>query len=395
MRDSNWNRTKKQRSRPVGLKGREIGLYYKNLNRAKKENKERAITLTIPRPVISSVKSNLQQIIHIAKDNNIQLPQIVTTTSFGLKIKNEVFHETEDLDASCSMRNDSNFKLPGVSINFNDQLTNDLSSAFHKEYMDMLTKKPYKKLLKFREILPAYKKAEDVLNLINNNQVIVVSGETGCGKSTQIPQLILDDAIKNNKGANVKIMVTQPRRIAASSLAARVAEERCEKMGNSVGYSVRLEKVEERNRGSIQYCTTGVLLVELEVNQGLTNWSHVILDEVHERDCHVDMSMCMLKQVLKRRKDLKLILMSATLDADSLSHYYNNCPVMHIEGLAYPVQDVYLEDILQITKFKLLDDSYTQKKRPKWHQYAHKNFGASAMEKDIKYKAEIGKLHKT
>lgn len=93
---------------------------------------------------------------------------------------------------------------------------------------------------------------------------------------------------------------------------------------------------------------------------------------------------------MKKRKDLKLILMSATLDAENLSQYYDNCPVMHIEGLAYPVKDVYLEDILQMTKFRFLDCSYNQKKRPKWAKFVRGNDEAKAMEKDIQYRAEIG-----
>ncbi|CAK1587025.1 unnamed protein product [Parnassius mnemosyne] len=466
-----WNRNRKERSSvPPGLKGREIGLYFKRLRKDVKQKKENIISLTIPGPVIASVISNLQEIIHIAKEQDIQLPHIITSSIFGSKdflnkgtkrakvLKEEVRENSTELEVNektpieikqesieeagslivdnkpstsslpdfiplkaenqiqfnnnvrqLSLRTSSYYKYgyediitgtfdeklekclsKGVSINVTDECTNELSNAFHKEYKEMITRNNYKRLLKFREILPTYKKSEEILSLINNNQVVVISGETGCGKSTQIPQLILDEAIKNNKGANIKILVTQPRRIAASSLAMRVAQERGEEIGNSVGYAVRLEKIEERSRGSIQYCTTGILLVELEVNQGLTNWSHIILDEVHERDCHVDLSMCMLKQVLKRRKDLKLILMSATLDAENLSAYYDNCSIMHIEGLAYPVKDVYMEDILQMTKYKLPDITpQKQKNRPKWHQYTNRNRAAGEMEKDIRYKAEI------
>ncbi|CAG4942343.1 unnamed protein product [Parnassius apollo] len=379
----NWNSNRNERSSlPPGLKGREIGLYFKRLRKDVKQKKENIISLTIPNPVIASVISNLQEIIHVAKEQDIQLPQIITSSIFGTK---DFFNKgtfDEKLEKCLSK---------GISINVTDDFTNELSHAFHKEYKEMITRNSYKRLLKFREILPTYKKSEEILSLINKNQVVVISGETGCGKSTQIPQLILDEAIKNNKGANVKILVTQPRRIAASSLAMRVAQERGEEMGNSVGYSVRLERKEERSRGSIQYCTTGILLVELEVNQGLTNWSHIILDEVHERDCHVDLSMCMLKQVLKRRKDLKLVLMSATLDAENLSAYYDNCSIMHIEGLAYPVKDVFMEEILQLTKYKLpgITTTQKQKNRPKWHQYRNRNRAAGEMEKDIRYKAEI------
>ncbi|KOB66562.1 putative DEAH box polypeptide 36, partial [Operophtera brumata] len=265
----------------------------------------------------------------------------------------------------------------GIAINLKNDTISELSKALVDEYKIMVEDKPkYKEMKKFREMLPTFKKTDDLLSVINNNQVVVISGETGCGKSTQVPQIILDDAIRNNRGANVKILVTQPRRIAASSLAMRVAEERAEKMGNSVGYSVRLERVECRPRASIMFCTTGVLLVELEVNQSLSNYSHIILDEVHERDCQIDISMCMLKQ--------------------TLCAYYDDCPMLHIEGLAYPVQDVYLEQILHMTHYQLppLDTKVIQQRnRPEkpWMKFVKgkKMHSAHDMEKDIQYKAEI------
>ncbi|XP_038222774.1 ATP-dependent DNA/RNA helicase DHX36-like [Zerene cesonia] len=279
----------------------------------------------------------------------------------------------------------------GIQILTSNAETYNLNELLHTEYNNMLSLSAYKKMLEFRKILPAFKKREHILDVIDKNQVIVISGETGCGKSTQIPQLILDQAITIKKGANTRILVTQPRRIAASSLAMRVANERAERLGASVGYSVRLETVESRPRGSIMYCTTGVLLVELEVNQALTNFSHIILDEVHERDTHIDLAMCMLKQILRKRKDLRLILMSATLDADVLSKYFDDCPVVHIEGLAYPVEDVYLEDVLKFTNFKLEEDN-PKPNVPVWMKYRNKGktfVEPDEMRKDIQYKAEI------
>ncbi|KAM3965865.1 ATP-dependent RNA helicase Rhau [Aphomia sociella] len=279
----------------------------------------------------------------------------------------------------------------GIKINQTSDAINDLNIALYEDYKNMVTRSNYKKLMQFREKLPTYKKSEKLLSVINNSQVVVISGETGCGKSTQVPQIILDDAIMKKRGANTKILVTQPRRIAALSLATRVAEERAEKMGSSVGYAVRLEKIESRERGSIIYCTTGILLVDLEVNQGLTNYSHIILDEVHERDCHIDLAMCMLKQVLRQRQDLKLILMSATIDADKLSTYYDNCPMLHIEGLAYPVKDVYLEEILQFTKYKLPEERKRNNNSKPWHRHRKANKGFETFEeKEIKYRAEVG-----
>ncbi|XP_050348028.1 ATP-dependent DNA/RNA helicase DHX36-like [Nymphalis io] len=464
---NNWSRPRgsrgkqwggqRQRIVPPGLRGKEIGMYFRGLQ-VKKQKKEIVINLKIPIMILTSLETNLKAIAKIAARQNISLPQnrksdsfknnmqikdIKTGASDDVNIQNEsssdeyneekeqkvgntsnisceagpstlsdfipLSQEVENDYGSepklCALRLLSNYKYgyndiitgsfndkldeclaKGVSISFVNSDTARLNTAFFDEYEDMIQKTDYKKMLTFREKLPTYTKAKDVLNIIQNNQVVVISGETGCGKSTQVPQLILDEAICAKRGANVKIMVTQPRRIAASSLAIRVAKERGESLGNSVGYAVRLERAEERARGSIQYCTTGILLAELEVNQGLSGYSHIILDEVHERDVHVDLSMCMLKQVLKKRQDLKLILMSATIDAESLSGYFDNCPLMHIEGLAYPVRDVYLEDILGFTKFRLPPEKVKQT-NPKWKQY--RNRQCDQMEKDINYKAEI------
>ncbi|XP_063626042.1 ATP-dependent DNA/RNA helicase DHX36-like [Cydia splendana] len=262
-----------------------------------------------------------------------------------------------------------------------------LSIALREEFQDMITRPQFKEMMVFRERLPTFKRSAELLNIINNNQVVVISGETGCGKSTQVPQIILDNALCQNQGAYIHILVTQPRRIAASSLASRVAQERAEKLGNSVGYAMRLEKSDCRPRGSIKYVTTGILLADLEVNQGLTNFSHIILDEAHERNSHLDLSMCMLKQVLEKRRDLKLILMSATIDSCRLRTYFGNCPVIHIEGLAYPVKDFYIEDILTMTGYRLPPAKRVSDENDK--NGNQKKSDLTKKEKDINYKAEI------
>ncbi|KAG7312185.1 hypothetical protein JYU34_001653 [Plutella xylostella] len=276
----------------------------------------------------------------------------------------------------------------GITIN-NIAGNKNLNDTLYDEYVEMLDNKRYKEMLQFRKKLPTYNKSSELLDVISNNSAVVISGETGCGKSTQVPQLILDDAILNKRGAVTRILVTQPRRIAASSLAERVAAERAERLGQSVGYAVRLEKVDARSRGSITYCTTGILLSEVEVNQGLTNYSHIILDEVHERDVHVDLSMLVLKKILQKRKDLKIILMSATLNAEGLSAYFDNCPMMHIEGLAYPVTDYYLEDVLKMTGFQYDEDN----SRPGQGFQRNKNYNSytkKGMEKGVEYRHFIG-----
>ena len=154
----------------------------------------------------------------------------------------------------------------------------------------------------------------------------------------------------------------------ATSIAERVAYERNEQLGVSVGYRIRLEKVVPRNCGSITFCTTGVLLKLLEIDPLLVNESHVIIDEIHERNSQVDICLALLKQIMQYRPTLKIILMSATLNAESFSQYFNNCPIVHIEGFSYPVQEFFLEDVLEETKYDNFRKKSTRKE-PIWVQY--------------------------
>lgn len=140
-----------------------------------------------------------------------------------------------------------------------------------------------------RSKLPVYNSRSQIMEAINENPVIVIRGNTGCGKTTQICQYILEDYISSGSGALCNIVVTQPRRISAISVSERVAAERCEDLGQTVGYSVRFESVLPRPYASILFCTVGVLLKKLEA--GLRGVSHVIVDEIHERDVNSDFIM--------------------------------------------------------------------------------------------------------
>jgi ATP-dependent RNA helicase DHX36 len=183
-------------------------------------------------------------------------------------------------------------------------------------------------------------------------QVIVISGETGCGKTTQIPQFILESEIEANRGAFSSIICTQPRRISAMSVSERVAYERGEQLGESVGYKVRLEGVKGRDT-RLLFCTTGILLRRLLVDRNLRGVTHVIVDEIHERGMNEDFLLIILKDLLSRRSELKLILMSATLDAELFSSYFGGAGVIYIPGFTYPVRSHFLEDILEMTRYRL------------------------------------------
>ncbi|CAI9295461.1 unnamed protein product [Lactuca saligna] len=221
------------------------------------------------------------------------------------------------------------------------------------------------KMQELRRSLPAYKEKEALLNAISRNQVIVVSGETGCGKTTQLPQYILESEIEAARGAVCSIICTQPRRISAMSVAERVAAERGEKLGDSVGYKVRLEGIKGRDT-RLLFCTTGILLRRLLLDRSLQGVTHVIVDEIHERGMNEDFLLIVLKELLPRRPELKLILMSATLNAELFSSYFGGAPMMHIPGFTYPVRSYFLENILEMTGYRLSTynqiDNYGQEK---------------------------------
>ncbi|XP_077466945.1 ATP-dependent DNA/RNA helicase DHX36 [Stigmatopora argus] len=232
---------------------------------------------------------------------------------------------------------------------------------------DLQTKKSYSKyreMLMFREKLPSYGKREELVQLINSNQVLVVSGETGCGKTTQVTQFILDDHINRNMGSLCRVVCTQPRRISAISVAERVASERAEKVGsgNSCGYQIRLQCQLPRKQGSILYCTTGIILQWLRSDPKLLSISHLVLDEIHERSLQSDVLLTIVKDLLYIRHDLKVILMSATLNAEKFSKYFENCPMIHIPGLTFPVEEFLLEDVVEMTRYRPKNPD----RRPPW-----------------------------
>jgi HrpA-like RNA helicase len=172
------------------------------------------------------------------------------------------------------------------------------------------------------------------------------------GKTTQVPQIILDDLIWKNRGAEANMIVTQPRRISAIGVSERVAAERCEKVGETTGYSIRLEN-KRSSKTRILLCTTGILLRRLQCDPDLASVSHIFVDEVHERDLNTDFLLIILKELLARRKSLKLVLMSATLNAQAFSSYFGNCPVVSIPGRTHPVTENRLEDVLTLTGYKV------------------------------------------
>lgn len=213
-----------------------------------------------------------------------------------------------------------------------------------------------KAMLSFRAKLPAFSLKSEFLKAVAENQVLIVSGETGCGKTTQLPQFILEEEIISLRGTDCNIICTQPRRISAISVAARISAERGENLGETVGYQIRLES-KRSTETRLLFCTTGVLLRQLVQDPYLSGVSHLLVDEIHERGMNEDFLLIILKDLLPRRPDLRLILMSATINADMFSKYFGNAPAIHIPGFTYPVTELFLEDVLEKTRYSIKSES--------------------------------------
>ncbi|XP_034701213.1 DExH-box ATP-dependent RNA helicase DExH7, chloroplastic isoform X2 [Vitis riparia] len=239
------------------------------------------------------------------------------------------------------------------------------SSYLKQEYENKMKIGKYKDMLKTRSGLPIAELKSEILEVLKEKSVLVVCGETGSGKTTQVPQFILDDMIEAGNGGYCNIICTQPRRIAAISVAERVADERCEPSpgsdGSVVGYQVRLDSA-SNVRTKLLFCTTGILLRKLAGDKNLSGITHVIVDEVHERSLLGDFLLIVLKNLIEKQSTdstpkLKVILMSATVDSNLFSRYFGGCPVITAVGRTHPVSTYFLEDIYESIDYRLASDS--------------------------------------
>ncbi|XP_057742353.1 DExH-box ATP-dependent RNA helicase DExH1 isoform X3 [Arachis stenosperma] len=239
-----------------------------------------------------------------------------------------------------------------VSSQQSDSSKDKLNVALKERQEHIQASDGLKEMKAFRERLPAFKMKSEFLKAVQENQVLVVSGETGCGKTTQLPQFILEEEIGSLRGADCNIICTQPRRISAISVSARISAERGENLGETVGYQIRLE-TKRSAETRLLFCTTGVLLRQLVQDPQLSGVSHLLVDEIHERGMNEDFLIIILRDLLPRRPDLRLILMSATINADLFSKYFGNAPTIHIPGFTYPVEEHFLEDVLEKTRYSI------------------------------------------
>lgn len=188
-----------------------------------------------------------------------------------------------------------------------------------------------------KESLPVYPFRDDLIAAIREHQVLIVEGETGSGKTTQIPQYLYECGFTEG---GKKIGCTQPRRVAAMSVSARVAQEMGVKLGNEVGYSIRFEDCTSE-RTVLKYMTDGTLHREFLSEPDLASYSVMIIDEAHERTLHTDILFGLVKDIARFRPDLKLLISSATLDAEKFSQFFDDAPIFRIPGRRFPVHIYY------------------------------------------------------
>ncbi|KAJ9171700.1 hypothetical protein P3X46_015024 [Hevea brasiliensis] len=228
----------------------------------------------------------------------------------------------------------------GTPMNNNGNNNNLINRWTGKPYSQR-----YYEILEKRRNLPVWHQMEDFLTALKKNQVLVLVGETGSGKTTQIPQFVLEavDIETPDKRRKMMIGCTQPRRVAAMSVSRRVAEEMDVNIGEEVGYSIRFEDCSSA-RTVLKYLTDGMLLREAMTDPLLERYNVIILDEAHERTLATDVLFGLLKEVLRNRHDLKLVVMSATLEAEKFQGYFNDAPLMRVPGRLHPVEIFYTQE---------------------------------------------------
>lgn len=194
-----------------------------------------------------------------------------------------------------------------------------------------------------RESLPIFPMRSELISAITDNQFLVIVGETGSGKTTQIVQYLMEEGFNQTDGQHKLIGCTQPRRVAAVSVAKRVAEEYGCKVGDEIGYTIRFEDKTNSNT-KIKYMTDGMLQREALNDPMMNKYSVIMLDEAHERTIATDVLFTLLKKAAAKNSNLKIIITSATLDAAKFSRYFNNCPIKRIPGRTFPVDVLYTRE---------------------------------------------------
>ncbi|OCT55019.1 putative helicase [Cladophialophora carrionii] len=269
----------------------------------------------------------------------------------------ELVHEMQDkLKQHQGPPSDARTQIQGVSTERRQPrpptATKMSPEQVSREWSSRTSRLSFQQMLEVRQQLPVHQYKDRILSCIEGNPVSVICAETGAGKSSGIPVLILEQEFSTSR--DCRILVTQPRRISAVTLARRVSQELGESRNDIgsirslVGYAIRLES-KTSNSTRITYATTGVLLRMLEESPDLDDLDYLILDEVHERTMDLDLLFIALRKLQKRRTGLKIILMSATVDAKKFSDYFDGAPVLDLPGRTFPVDVKFLEDAIEAT----------------------------------------------
>lgn len=212
----------------------------------------------------------------------------------------------------------------------------DIALNIAKSMMTVQQRCSQQPTIEYPEILPVSQKKDVIAKAISENQVVIVAGETGSGKTTQLPKICAE----LGSGKYGLIGHTQPRRLAARSVANRIAEEMETKLGEFVGYKVRFnDQISENTQ--VKLMTDGILLAEIQHDRFLNQYDTIIIDEAHERSLNIDFILGYLKELLPRRPDLKVIITSATIDPERFSNHFNGAPIVEVSGRTYPVDTRY------------------------------------------------------
>lgn len=328
---------------------------------------EESISPAEQRLVMRAAAKKIANVYSSGASNNLlePLPIIHTVVSFLSDATEEHLLESANWCAYGS-KNVSHNVPSQTSRAMVAQQTSDISSVNQRYSRNSEKPRPVSRLADspelvsmraYREKLPANASRHAILTAIRQNQVVVISGATGSGKTTQVPQFLLEES--EQSGKPISIVCTQPRRIAAISVAERVAAERCQKVGDTVGYQVKLD-AKKSNNTRLLFCTTGILLRRLQGDPNLDALTHVLVDEVHERSVETDFLLLLLREILPLRPTLKVVLMSATLDAEKFSSYFASVnelhlkvPIISIPGRTFPVEHFYLADTVAFCGYRM------------------------------------------
>ncbi|EEQ30890.1 DEAH-box ATP-dependent RNA helicase prp43 [Microsporum canis] len=270
-------------------------------------------------------------------ENGSRAKRLKTTADTDPRSNPYLAHMYENEDVS----NGTNRESPLAGFRRHEttaEMANEVESGGVNPFTGNQFSSRYVSILKTRRDLPVHQQRNEFLKLYQQSQILVFVGETGSGKTTQIPQFVLYDDLPQFRGKLVAC--TQPRRVAAMSVAERVANEMDVTLGEEVGYSIRFED-KTSSKTILKYMTDGMLLREAMHDHDLKRYSTIILDEAHERTMATDVLMGLLKEVVLRRPDMKLIIMSATLDAQKFQRYFSDAPLLAVPGRTHPVEIFY------------------------------------------------------